>query len=79
MTQRERGKKVKNKIFDLTPEEPTLEKLKTWLNAVTKEIKKAPTESHHEDIEKRSCLYILKVVSEKIRILENNKSDQDDI
>lgn len=62
---------MKEKILNLTPEEPTLEKLKTWLNSVTKEIKNVPTDSHHEDIEKRSCLFILSVVNEKIRRLEN--------
>ena len=62
---------MKEKIFNLTPEEPTLEKLKTWLNSVTKEIKNVPTDSRHEDIEKRSCLFILSVVNEKIRRLEN--------
>lgn len=45
--------------------------LKTWLNQVTEEIKKTPTDSHHEDIEKKSCLYILNLVTEKIKKLEN--------
>ena len=64
---------MEDKIFDLTPEEPTLEKLKIWINAVTKEINKTPADNNREDIEKKSCLYILKVVDEKIKRLENER------